>query len=263
MDSLRGAAGGGPEATDWWSRTLNPSPSPLLRRAHLWSHVLGGIGMLPDWLPSVRRSRQPARGIRPPRGMDRPLNDKRMNLRLNSMQKSLFSQDMCRTWSKRTLKWGFLNGFANTWQKPACVTVKGPRSRTERSSRYYLMNDAVPVNYSALHNTRDGTQHKRTIECHCYIFHYDSLSMSTVTDVQGLSICCAYDMWVTKLLSMEIWEGRGKGERKESVRVAHTPSTLFKASSPCRIRGERLFFHMTLARPGEALVFHLNSVAKQ
>lgn len=66
------------------------------------------------------------------------------------------------------------------------------------------MNDDVPVNYGAVHNTRGGTQHKPSIECHRYIFQYDSLSVSTVTEVQGLSICCAYDMWVTKLLSMEI-----------------------------------------------------------
>lgn len=84
--------------------------------------------------------------------------------------------------------------------------VKGLNGGRERSSRYYLMNDDVQVNYSAAHHTRDGTQHKPSIECHCCIFQYDSLSVSTVTEVQGLSICCAYDMWVTKLLSMEIWE---------------------------------------------------------
>lgn len=37
--------------------------------------------------------------------------------------------------------------------KPACVTVKGLRRGWERSSHYYLMNDDVAVNYSAVHNT--------------------------------------------------------------------------------------------------------------
>lgn len=99
---------------------------------------------------------------------------------------------------------------------PARAMVKGLRSGREWSSCYYLMNDDdVAVNYSAVHNTRDGTQHKPCIECHCCIFQYDSFSVSTVTEVQGLSICCAYDMWVTKLLSMEISEGRGREERQE------------------------------------------------
>lgn len=57
--------------------------------------------------------------------------------------------------------------------------------------------------------------------------------------------------------------GKGGGRDDESGSL----STLFKADgfSPCRIRREsqRLFFHMTLARAGEVLVFHLNSVAKQ
>lgn len=44
--------------------------------------------------------------------------------------------------------------------KAAHVTVKRLRRGRERSSRYHLMNDDVPVNYSAAHNTRDGTQHK-------------------------------------------------------------------------------------------------------
>lgn len=46
--------------------------------------------------------------------------------------------------------------------------------------------------------------------------------MSTVTEVQGLSICCAYDIWVTKLLSIEIWD---KGEDGTTTKVcgAHTP----------------------------------------
>ena len=65
------------------------------------------------------------------------------------------------------------------------------------------MNDDVTANYSAEHNTRDGTRHKPSIKCHCYIFQYESLSVSTLTEVQGLSICCAYDMWATKLLWME------------------------------------------------------------
>lgn len=64
------------------------------------------------------------------------------------------------------------------------------------------MNDDDDVgNYSILEMV---LEHKHSIQCHCCIFHYDSLSVSTVTEVQGLSVCCAYDMWVTKLLSMEI-----------------------------------------------------------
>lgn len=55
-------------------------------------------------------------------------------------------------------------------------------------------------------STRDNTRYKACIECHSCRFQYDSLSVSTETEVQSLSICCAYDMWVTKLLSMEIWE---------------------------------------------------------
>ena len=76
------------------------------------------------------------------------------------------------------------------------------------------MNDDVPEIYSAVHHTRDDTQNKPLIQCHCCIFQYDSLSVSTVTEVQGLSSCCAYDMWVTKLLSMEILVRRGREEER-------------------------------------------------
>lgn len=62
---------------------------------------------------------------------------------------------------------------------------------------------------------------------------------------------------------------KGEGRRtrdRERESVARTPSTLFKAggSSPeSEERTRDCYFHMTLARAGEALVFHFNSVAKQ
>lgn len=66
---------------------------------------------------------------------------------------------------------------SQTLKNPACVMVKGLKRGRERSSRYYLMSDDVPVNYSAVHNTRDDSQHKPCMECHCCIFQYDSLSV--------------------------------------------------------------------------------------
>lgn len=57
---------------------------------------------------------------------------------------------------------------------------------------------------------------------------------------------------------------RGKEEgREEGREQLILPAHYLKLQVHAEIQGERLFFHMTLARPGEALVFHLNSVAKQ
>lgn len=109
--------------------------------------------------------------------------------------------------SKHSIE-GFSTGVFSQAQCCACALVeKRRKDERKRSLCYSSMNDDVPVNYRAVHNTRDGAQQKPSMECHCCIFQCDSLSVSTVTEVQGLRICCAYDMWVTKVLSMEIWAG--------------------------------------------------------
>ena len=92
-------------------------------------------------------------------------------------------------------------------QTSMCAVVKSMKDEEERNSCSSLMNDDFPVNYRAVQNTLDAAQQKPSIQCLWCIFQNDSLSVSTVTEVQGLNICCAYDMWVTKVLWMEIWEG--------------------------------------------------------
>lgn len=63
------------------------------------------------------------------------------------------------------------------------------------------------------------------------------------------------------------FRGKREGRKtREGVREAYTPSTLFKAdgfSPESEERTRDCYFHMTLARAGESLVFHFNSVGKQ